>query len=289
MPNRPLTDGEKDALLGLLDDPSPAVRRALVSRFGALGPGAAEFLQEAAVGTNRMLAPHARWYLNELKLSDPVGEFRRYIRGSRQDLENGVLLLARTRSPDLDVELCRSAIDGYAARCRELVAEPMDAREKCRLINRVLFHEAGFRGNVEQFTDPLNSLMDRVLERRKGLPLTLAILYVLVGRRLGVPLDPVLLPGYCLVGHVAGPDPFFVDAFDRGLFRDREGVMALLGAGTPGYAPAEIGASTAREVLCRNCRNLAHHYTQAGDLGQAQVYAEFVGDLEAAVPGPVQP
>ena len=59
----------------------------------------------------------------------------------------------------------------------------------------MLFHEWGFRGNVEQYTDPLNSFIDKVLARRKGIPISLSVLYLLVSERLGMPLEPVGLPG----------------------------------------------------------------------------------------------
>ena len=75
------------------------------------------------------------------------------------------------------------------------------------MINRVLFHEWGFRGNVEQFTDPMNSFIDKVLTRRKGIPISLSVLYLLVGERLGLPLEPVGLPGHFVVGCYADEAP----------------------------------------------------------------------------------
>ena len=62
----------------------------------------------------------------------------------------------------------------------------MSLREKCRVINRVLFHDYGFRGNHEDYTDPLNSFLDQVLARKKGLPITLGMVYLLVAGRLGL-------------------------------------------------------------------------------------------------------
>ena len=172
-----LPSAEKEALLGLLDDPNPVVRRALLAHFTVRGTAAAALLQEIAHGSNRVLARHAAWFIEELKLTDPVTEFRSFIRSLNYELETGALLLARTVTPQLDVTECRAGIDEMAARCRELISEPSTNREKCRVINRVLFHEWGFRGNVEQFTDPMNSFIDKVLMRRKGIPISLSVLY----------------------------------------------------------------------------------------------------------------
>ena len=225
-----LSAAERTALLSLLDDPSPGVRRALLAHFAQLGPAAAPLLQAAALGSNRVLARHAAWFLDELKFSDPVAEFRAFIRSLNYELETGSLLLARTINPLLDVGECCAALDAIAARCRELIAEPSSAREKCRILNRVLFHEWGFHGNVEHYTDPLNSFLDQVLARRTGIPLSLSVVYVLVAGRLGLELDPIGLPGHFVVGCFTDPFPFFIDPFDRGIFRDTDEILETLRA-----------------------------------------------------------
>jgi regulator of sirC expression with transglutaminase-like and TPR domain len=272
---------EKEALLGLLDDPSPTVRRALVARFTAHGAAAANLLQEIAHSSNRVLARHAAWFIDELKLTDPVSEFRSFIRSLNYELETGTLLLARTVTPMLDINESRASLDEMAARCRELISEPSTNREKCRVINRVLFHEWGFRGNVEHYTDPMNSFIDKVLERRKGNPISLSVLYLLVAERLGLPLEPVGLPGHFVVGCYADETPFFIDPFDQGLFRDSDEVFALLRSNHISPKPSDLAPTTIREVLCRSCRSLANQYSAASDLARAQIFSEFADEFEA--------
>jgi hypothetical protein len=195
-----LAAAEREAFLSLLDDASPTVRRALLARFTQLGPAAVPFLQSVARGPNRLIGRHAAWFLNELNLADPVAEFCGFIRSLNYELESGALLLARTVTPQLDAGACCTQLDAIANRCRELIVEPSSVREKCRVVNRVLFHEWGFHGNVEHYTDPRNSFLDQVLERRTGIPLSLSIVYLLVAGRLGIELDPVGLPGHFIVG-----------------------------------------------------------------------------------------
>jgi regulator of sirC expression with transglutaminase-like and TPR domain len=265
------------------------VRRALLARFSVHGTAAAELLQEIAHSSNRVLARHAAWFIDELKLTDPVTEFRTFIRSLNYELETGALLLARTVTPNLDVSGCRAGFDEMAARCRELISEPSTNREKCRVINRVLFHEWGFRGNVEQFTDPMNSFIDQVLMRRKGIPISLSVLYLLVGERLGLPLEPVGLPGHFVVGCYADEVPFFIDPFDQGLFRDADEVFALLRSNHISPKPSDLAPTTIREVLCRSCRNLANHYSAASDLARAQIFSEFADEFEATHERYLQP
>jgi regulator of sirC expression with transglutaminase-like and TPR domain len=276
-----LGEAERDAFLSLLDDTSPAVRRALLSRFNELGLASAPFLEAIARGTNRVLARHATWFLEELKFSDPVTEFRGFIRSLQYELESGSLLLARTVSPQLDAGECCGQLDKIAARCRELIVEPSSAREKCRVLNRVLFHEWGFHGNVENYTDPRNSFIDQVLARRTGIPLSLSIVYLLVAERLGLELEPVGLPGHFIVGCFTDEVPFFIDPFDRGIFRDAEEIFDLLRANNIKPKATDLAPTPVREVLCRSCRNLVNHYTAAGEPEHAKLFARFVEDFDA--------
>jgi len=270
------------ALVRLLDDASAPVRQALLAYFVELGPAAEPFLRRLACGPNRALARDAGWDLRELKFTDPVADFRGFIRSLNYELETGALLLARTVSPRLDIGECRAALDAIAARCRELIAEPSTRREKCRLLNRVLFHEWGFRGDVEQFNDPRNSLLDQVLARRKGIPISLSIVYLLVADRLDLDLGPVGLPGHFLVACHSEGAPFFIDPFDQGLFRTREEVHALLRSNQIVPQAGDLARTPVREVLCRSCRNLANHYGEAGDAVRARLFASFIEEFDAA-------
>jgi len=270
------------AVRRLLDDGSAPVRQALLAYFLELGPAAEPFLRRIAAGADRPLGRHAGWFLRELKFNDPVAEFRGFIRSLNYELETGALLLARTVSPRLDVGECRAALDAIAARCRELIAEPSSRREKCRLVNRVLFHEWGFRGDVEHYSDPRNSLLDQVLIRRKGIPISLCILYLLVAERLDLDLGPVGLPAHFLVGCHSEGAPFFIDPFDQGLFRSREEVHALLRSNQIAPQAGDLARTPVREVLCRTCRNLVNHYGEAGDLVRSRLFASFIEEFDAA-------
>jgi len=276
-----LSNEEKAALLDLLDDPSPTVRRALLERFRALGPAARDLLTSTAQGSNRALAWFARDYLEDLNFTDPVADFSDFIASLNYELETGALLLARTVRPDLDVGECCAELDNIAARCRELIVEPATAREKCRVLNRVLYHEWQFRGNFENYTDPDNSFLDQVLARRQGIPISLCVLYLLVGQRLGLDLEPIGLPGHFMVGCFADEVPFFIDAFDGGVFRSPEEVFLFLRAHDLAPKLSDLAPTPVREVLCRSCRNLAHHYEARDERERAQLFARYVVEFEA--------
>jgi len=274
-------DSEKKAIESLLDDPSPAVRQALRVRFAQRGKESADFLQELARRTNPEVARHASQYLRDLNFTDSVSEFRTFIRSLNYELESGALLLSRTVNPSLDVGACCLQLDAMAARCRELIAEPATAREKCRVLNRVLFHENGLRGNADDYADPLNSFLDQVLIRRKGIPISLSIVYLLVAERLGLQLEPVSLPGHFMVGCYDETVPFFIDPFNAGLLLSAEEVFDLLKESSVEASIIDLTPTPVREVLCRCCRNLVNHYTVTNQPETARLFASFVEEFES--------
>ena len=277
----PLTASQKTALLNLLDDSSAIVRRELVQYFSQVGIPARDFLNHTAEGNNRHLAWHAREFLEELRFNDPNAEFRDFIQSLNYELETGALMIARTVRPDLNTGACCEALDHMANRCRELIIEPSSTRAKCRVINRIIYHEMGFHGNVEHYTDPRNSFIDQVLEHRRGIPISLCTIYLLVAQRLGLELEPIGLPGHFMIGCFLEERPFFIDAFDGGIFRSPEEIIVFLRTHNMTPDISDLVPTPVREVLCRSCRNLANHYEANGDHGRAMQFDGFVTEFEA--------
>ncbi len=278
---RTLTPAERTALAALLDDPSPAVRQSLLARLGAAGDGARDFLQGIIQGSDRAAAAHAAWYLRELRFADPVAEFRGFIQSLNYELETGVILLTRTVNPAFDLAAFGAQLDAFAARARRLMPRAAPVRAQCRVLNRVLFEEYGLKGNTEEYTDPRNSFPDEVLARRLGLPISLAVIYLLVAQRVGLELEPVGVPGHFLVGGYEPEGPFFVDAFDGGRLLGPDDVFARLRALNHAPQLADLAPTPVREVLCRMCRNLVQHYTLAEEPARARLFASFVAEFEA--------
>ncbi len=282
MENDPVTASRKEALLELLDDPSPVVRKQLLKEFENLGQEGRSLLKAAANGSNRFLSWHARWFLAELDQSNPIEEFRNFIRSQQYDLESGWLLISRVAHPDLEVGQVCLQLDELAKRCKELIIEPASSHDRCLVLNRVLFHECGFRGNIDKFNDPSNSFANEVLRTKKGLPIALSLLYILVAQRIGAHLEPIAAPGKFLVGSFEDDKPFYIDPFERGRLLKPEQLFEKLeirkGDSTIGImAPASI-----RETLSRCCRNLVKHYAEAGQLQMSNLFKNFILEFKEA-------
>ena len=289
METNPLTVAEKSALASLLDDPSPAVHQALLAQFARLGSEGSTLLVDLASGQNRLVSLVAGEFLRELKFSDPSADFRKFIRSLSYELETGMLLLNRTVNPALDVAGICTQLDALAARCRKLVPATRSLREQCRVINRVLFDELGLRGNAEHYTDPRNSLLEHVLARHLGIPLSLSVVYLLVAQRMGLELEPVGTPGHFIIGCYEPGGPFYLDAFNQGEFLTAEDIFERLRSQQRMPQLSDLAPTPVREVLARCCRNLANHYNAAGDQARAQLFTGFVAEFNHAYERHAQP
>lgn len=172
------------------------------------------------------------------------------------DVFEGALLVSELVDPAEDVDAARAEAEELASRVKERIATGEDPVEALR---QVLFAEAGFRGDQESYDEPENSSVARVLATRRGMPITLSIVTVEVGRRSGLELSGVGLPGHFVVGGEALPAETYLDPFDGGVVRNRDSVARRVSAvfGTPLTLPDEIYApDTERAVLSRVLSNL---------------------------------
>jgi regulator of sirC expression with transglutaminase-like and TPR domain len=271
-----------EALRRLLDDPTPQVREALTEEFRRLGQPALAWLRQTADTGGRELSPHARRFLRDLGGEDTVAMFRELIRSFRYELETGLLLLERTIYPATGAADTHGFLDTAAARCRQLLLIPATPRERCLVVSRVLFHEYKFRGDAENYHDPRNSFLGQVIQRRRGIPLTLSILYILVAQRCGLELEPVGLPGRFMAGCYTGDEPFFIDAYESGAFRSEHDLRTYFRQLEMPFDPGVLMPSPVGEVLARCCRNLVNQYTAARDHTKAKLFAEFVHEFDLA-------
>lgn len=276
-----IDSAEFNALTRLLDDPSPVVHAAVRDALKARGVPALETLREIAGHRGDPLATHATAMLRELGDADHVGAFRRFITAGRHDLETGCVLLEKILNPVADAADFAMPLDKMAARARELMPDGASVAEQCRVLNRVIFHEWGFRGDTTLFLSPAGSLLGRVLETRRGIPISLCIVYLLVAKRVGVPVVPIGLPGRFMLGyHTGDPAGFFIDCFDGGVFRSRTEVKLILVQNALPATDDYLAPTNASETLCRCCRNLASQLDATGAADLAGLYAEFVVAFE---------
>jgi regulator of sirC expression with transglutaminase-like and TPR domain len=202
------------------------------------------------------------------------------------DLAAGAFEIARIEHPDLVPALQLPRLERLAARSgAAAIADPLKALHRLR---EFLFEEEGFAGNVEDYYDPHNSCLNDVLDRRLGIPITLAVLVIEVGRRVGLPIRGVGLPGHFIVRVEVGPEPVLLDPFDGGAVLTPEraaDVMArALGRRIP-LNERHLAPVTTRQILVRMLLNLRGIYLRRGQWTRALAVLDrlLVLDGSAAV------
>ncbi|MFL6574118.1 MAG: SirB1 family protein, partial [Burkholderiales bacterium] len=132
------------------------------------------------------------------------------------DLALCCLLIAQDRYPALDVARYLDEIERMALRLRADIPEALDPEERIVALNEFLFGELGYRGNTRDYYDPRNSYLNEVLDRRTGIPITLSVLYMELGRRVGLAVEGVSFPGHFLVRVQLRGGVIVLDPFARG-------------------------------------------------------------------------
>ena len=135
-----------------------------------------------------------------MQLDNPArARFKALIERPVVPLDEAALAIAAEEYPGLDAAAYLARLDALGALVRQRASEPQRAAGRLRALCDVLFAELGFRGNEEAYYDPRNSFLNEVLERRLGIPISLSVLLIEVGRRVGVPLHGVGLPRHFMV------------------------------------------------------------------------------------------
>jgi regulator of sirC expression with transglutaminase-like and TPR domain len=203
------------------------------------------------------------------------------------DLAEAALLVAAEAAPDLSVDATLLRIDALVDTLRvdgfRAAGDPaVDAAALADALGAV----RGYRGHDPGARVPDDALLHRVLDRRVGLPITLSILYVAVGRRLHVPAFPIALPGHVVVGVGGGDRPTVVDPFHRGVELDEAAVADRVHASTGGqlgFRRAMLRPASPAGIVRRLLNNLTHDYHAVG----AHRDALWTVELKQLLPGPV--
>ena len=186
-------------------------------------------------------------------------------------LAHGALLIAAEAYPDLDVPAYVQRLDDMAAAIKNRLPADIARTGVLAALNRYLFEELGFKGNQSDYYDPRNSYLNDVLERKLGIPITLSVIYIEVGKRLGLPLQGVSFPGHFLVKCALRDGTAVIDPYAGGSSLGVKDLQVRARTMTGGReVPPEtvmsmLAASPAAEILARMLRNLRAIHTERGE------------------------
>jgi regulator of sirC expression with transglutaminase-like and TPR domain len=188
------------------------------------------------------------------------------------NLAEAALLIAADEYSDLDIAGYLRRLDDIAGQIRPAIRQDDSPRRKIERLNRYLFQELQFRGNQENYYDPRNSYLNDVIDRRVGLPITLSVIYLEVGRRLGFPLFGVGLPGHFCVKWHDRQDEIFLDPFHAGEILDENSLVNLIEEtfhARVQLLPEWLQIVDARYILTRMLNNLRNIFLRTENFERA--------------------
>ncbi|MBE0644986.1 MAG: hypothetical protein IH600_12960 [Bacteroidetes bacterium] len=266
------------ALYSLLDDPQVTVQKAVRDRILALGEDAVAGLRELTNVHGNLHQDVVREMVNEIRSSTALRRLGREFDGPEEpvDLEEGAFILCKYGFPEISTRTYQQRLDDMAADIRVLAgarAAPLDMFMKLR---SYLFSDLGFIGNREDYYNPNNSYINKVIDYRKGIPITLSVLMLVLGKRLGLTLNGIGMPMHFLVQYDDGSRMFFVDAFNSGIIITRDQCRLMLSSSGIRLTPEMLAPVTTRDIIERMWRNLYLAYQQQGDEDETARVADIL-------------
>lgn len=290
---------EIDALIHLLDDPDEGIYVQVKSRFLSLGPPVIPLLESAWESTfDIILQKRIEQVIHDIQLTILSRSFKAWAGSVEQDLLTGLLLISRYQYPDMDEEKIRKQLKQIYQDVWLELNEDLTAPEKVKIINHIIFDMHGFSGSsVSNYYSPQNSFFNSLLESKRGNPVMLSCLYILIAEELKIPIYGVNLPEHFICAYmdedknlinladeaaVKSHILFYINPFRKGIIFHHKDIddfvqqLKLLPA-TSFYAPCNH-----LDIITRVINNLIFAYEKLGHEEKVNELKVILGNIKEA-------
>lgn len=269
-------------MVSLLDDPDPEIYRRVQQDLDALGVHAVAQLEELWIQTEEVKERRSlEKVIHRLQWNNIQCHLTAWLEGDRSDLLSALCIIARYQYPNLDEQAVRQTLQAIRIEVWMGLNEQMTALEQVRHLNFVLFRVHKFRGNTDEYLNPNNNFINKVLETRKGNPLMIGLVYMLIAQKLDLPIFGVNLPqhfvlAYLEQGSYSGQNKsedfqqesyrrplFYINAFNMGSVFGKRDLDQFLRMVHVEPKDQFYRACTNTEILLRLCANLESSYRDA--------------------------
>jgi regulator of sirC expression with transglutaminase-like and TPR domain len=265
------------ALIRLLSDEDDRIVQTISGKLIDIGPSAVPLLQEAEIEQPEM-ADRIASVLEEIrggKLEDELAELAA-LPDEAMSLETGAFLIARYAYPTLDVAHYRQQLDTMAQEVRARIGLRASGEETVNALNRYVFTEQGFKGNTKNYYEVENSYINRVMDRRVGIPISLSVVYLLIGQRQSLPLFGIGMPGHFLVKYESDRYKIFIDCFNGGALLTEKNCARFLTEAGYGFDDKYLQKSPVRAILSRMVKNLLAIYSKMDEPVKTARLTKFI-------------
>lgn len=194
------------------------------------------------------------------------------------NLEDGVLLVARSGYPRLALETVRDSLDAIAGDIEPELPSGGGPRA-IRHVASVLHDRYRFHGNETDYYDPDNTYLNRVLANHAGLPISLSILWILLGMRLDLPISGISLPSHFIASLATITGPIYFNPFCDGEIMSIQDVMNVVSATGRAFYPNQLRPATPPQIVQRMFNNLLHSYQIREDVERVRLIRQYLAAL----------
>lgn len=269
------------ALLRLLEDDDPGTVELVKAELLRDGNASVPILRELLSSDNHTATTRVRELLHTIEQRNAAATFSRLCENGHIHLEEACMSLAKALDAGCDVLAAEQSLDAWAQEFRGFLAKDGSPREAVEMLTQYLGGDIGMSGNAEDYYNPQNSLLPRVIERRLGIPITLAVVYMLVGARAGIIVDGINLPGHFLARH----QDIFFDPFHQGRILTMMDCREILVRQNIEIKDAYFEAASARQILMRVLANLLNIASSSGTPQSVDQLATWLDQLGAVERG----
>ncbi|MEX0945581.1 MAG: transglutaminase-like domain-containing protein [Balneolaceae bacterium] len=263
------TIGEIESLIYLLDDPDPEVQESVKLRFKELGENAVPLLDQFRTESIKIAEKKA---INEIIYNITIDslfvDFSDLISQgiySLSDLEEALFTLARFGNPTLRTEEYKKRLDKLTSVIGSKITSTPSLSEKMQILLKYLFRELRFRGDATHYHHIDNAYLDRVIDQRKGMPIMLSVVVLLISNRLGLPFYGVNMPIHFMLMYETPNQAILIDPFDGGTIVTYNQCYYFLKKNGIEPRPEHLKKATPHEILIRCIRNMTISYRKIND------------------------
>lgn len=265
------SERQQAALITLLGDEDPAVFAAVRDHLVARGATVLGWLRPHLASADPVLRRRVRTIVTEIERRTADDQFLQFcLRSSEHlDLELGALLLARTRDPEVNLEGYQALLDSYAASLRDRIRPRSHARTRIHLVNSFFYNDLAILSTEEFALKPDSTYLHTVLHKGVASPIAAGVLYLILGRRLDLPLSGVYLPGLFLCRYQTSTAEIYIEASRDGALMSRATALRRARSRIPDATDADLKPATARQLLAALCAQLYAAHSSAGEPDEA--------------------
>lgn len=275
---------EIKSLLKLLDDDDQHIYQTARERLLAHAEAVLPYLPEVSP-SNSVMARRTAEIRELITRSVYKEQFRNLKRDENGDvdLEEGVFLIARQRFVQLDSKKYVSLLNDYAVELKEILSSIGDNTEIMRRTISFFVDEKGFTGNFTDYFNENNHYINRVLESKSGIPITLSIVYLLVGKRIDLPLRGIGLPGHFTMRFSFGGTNVYFDPYNQGKILSVNDCTELVKKQGYEFSEAYLKPVTNRQILERMLRNIIIALEKKQETERMETMRLFIDSLNSNV------